>query len=89
MNVVQRKIDDQRSVFRRVFPSKNTLRDSERPVFYYPGEFIGRGAETLLHKRKVEILRFRNTRFELKFTPETKKTTKRLVGRKSKNCRPC
>ena len=56
-----RKNDDQRSVFRRVFPSKNALQ-TKRPVFYSPGEFIGRGSETHLHKRKVEILRFRAKR---------------------------
>ena len=61
MNVWQKKIDDQRSVFRRVFPSKNALR-TKRPVFYSPGEFTGRGSETHLHKRKVEILRFRAKR---------------------------
>ena len=61
MNVWQEKIDDQRSVFRRVFPPKNALR-TKRPVFYSPGEFTGRGSETHLHKRKVEILRFRAKR---------------------------
>ena len=50
------KNDDQRSVFRRVFPSKNALQ-TKRPVFYSPGEFTGRRSETHLHKRKVEILR--------------------------------
>ena len=57
----RKKIDDQRSVFRRVFPSKNALR-TKRPVFYSPGEFTGRRSETHLHKRKVEILRFRAKR---------------------------
>ena len=61
MNVWQRKIDDQRSVFQRVLPPKNALQ-TKRPVFYSPGEFTGRGAETHLHKRKVEILRFRAKR---------------------------
>ena len=46
---------------RRVFPSKNALQ-TKRPVFYSPGEFTGRGSETHLHKRKVEILRFRAKR---------------------------
>ena len=46
---------------RRVFPSKNALR-TKRPVFYSPGEFTGRGSETQLHKRKVEILSFRAKR---------------------------
>ena len=46
---------------RRVFPSKNALR-TKRPVFYSPGEFTGRRSETHLHKRKVEILRFRAKR---------------------------
>ena len=55
------KNDDQRSVFRRVFPSKNALQ-TKRPVFYSPGEFTGRKSETHLHKRKVEILRFRAKR---------------------------
>ena len=44
MNVWQKKIDDQRSFFRRVFPSKNALR-TKRPVFYSPGEFTGRWSE--------------------------------------------
>ena len=61
MNVWQRKIDDQRSVFQRVLPPKNALQ-TKRPVFYSPGEFTGRGSETHLHKRKVEILRFRAKR---------------------------
>ena len=39
-----------------MFPSKNALQ-TKRPVFYSPGEFTGRGSETHLHKRKVEILR--------------------------------
>ena len=46
---------------RRVFPSKNALQ-TKRPVFYSPGEFTGRRSETHLHKRKVEILRFRAKR---------------------------
>ena len=46
---------------RRVFPQKNALR-TKRPVFYSPGEFTGRGTETQLHKRKVEILRCRAKR---------------------------
>ena len=46
---------------RRVFPQKNALR-TKRPVFYSPGEFTGRRSETHLHKRKVEILRFRAKR---------------------------
>ena len=46
---------------RRVFPPKNALR-TKRPVFYSPGEFTGRRSETHLHKRKVEILRFRAKR---------------------------
>ena len=46
---------------RRVFPPKNTLQ-TKRPVFYSPGEFTGRKSETHLHKRKVEILRFRAKR---------------------------
>ena len=58
MNVWQRKIDDQRSVFQRVLPPKNALQ-TKRPVFYSPGEFTGRGSEAHLHKRKAEILRFR------------------------------
>ena len=61
MNVWQRKIDDQRSVFQRVLPPKNALQ-TKRPVFYSPGEFTGRGSKTHLHKRKVEILRFRAKR---------------------------
>ena len=61
MNVWQRKIDDQRSVFQRVLPPKNALQ-TKRPVFYSPGEFTGRRSETHLHKRKVEILRFRAKR---------------------------
>ena len=69
---------------RRVFPSKNALR-TKRPVFYSPGEFTGRGSEAHLHKRKVEILRFRaKTQVELKFTPKTKKPTRRPVGGESK-----
>lgn len=44
-----------------MFPSKNALQ-TKRPVFYSPGEFTGRGSETHLHKRKVEILRFRAKR---------------------------
>ena len=80
MNVWQRKIDDQRSVFQRVLPPKNALQ-TKRPVFYSPGEFTGRGSEAHLHKRKVEILRYRGKRgVELKFTPKTKKTTGRPVG---------
>ena len=46
---------------RRVFPQKNALR-TKRPVFYSPGEFTGRGSETHLHKRKVEILRYQEKR---------------------------
>lgn len=46
---------------RRVLPPKNALQ-TKRPVFYSPGEFTGRGSETHLHKRKVEILRFRAKR---------------------------
>ena len=46
---------------RRVFPPKNALQ-TKRPVFYSPGEFTGRRSETHLHKRKVEILRFRAKR---------------------------
>ena len=61
MNVWQRKIDNQRSVFRRVFPPKNALQ-TKRPVFYSPGEFTGRGSEAHLHKRKVEILRYQEKR---------------------------
>ena len=69
---------------RRVFPSKNALR-TKRPVFYSPGEFTGRGSDAHLHKRKVEILRFRaKTQVELKFTPKTKKPTRRPVGGESK-----
>ena len=84
MNVWQRKIDDQRSVFQRVFPSKNALQ-TKRPVFYSPGEFTGRGSEPHLHKRKAEILRCRaKTRIELKFTPKTKKPTRRPVGGESR-----
>ena len=84
MNVWQRKIDDQRSVFQRVLPPKNALQ-TKRPVFYSPGEFTGRGSEPHLHKRKVEILRCRGKRgFELKFTPKTKKPTRRPVGGESK-----
>ena len=80
MNVWQRKIDDQRSVFQRVLPPKNALQ-TKRPVFYSPGEFTGRGSEAHLHKRKVEILRYRGKRgVELKFTPKTKKPTGRPVG---------
>ena len=41
---------------RHVLPPKNALQ-TKRPVFYSPGEFTGRGSETHLHKRKVEILR--------------------------------
>ena len=44
-----------------MFPSKNALQ-TKRPVFYSPGEFTGRRSETHLHKRKVEILRFRAKR---------------------------
>ena len=65
---------------RRVFPPKNALR-TKRPVFYSPGEFTGRRSETHLHKRKVEILPLSGkTRVELKFTPKTKKPTRRPVG---------
>ena len=46
---------------RRVFPPKNALQ-TKRPVFYSPGEFTGRKSEAHLHKRKVEILRFRAKR---------------------------
>ena len=42
-------------------PPKNALQ-TKRPVFYSPGEFTGRGSEAHLHKRKVEILRFRAKR---------------------------
>ncbi len=80
MNVWQRKIDDQRSVFQRVLPPKNALQ-TKRPVFYSPGEFTGKGSETHLHKRKVEILHCQEKwGVELNFTPETKKTTGRPVG---------
>ena len=69
---------------RRVFPPKNALQ-TKRPVFYSPGEFTGRRSETHRHKRKVEILRFRaKTQVELKFTPKTKKPTRRPVGGESK-----
>ena len=69
---------------RRVFPSKNALQ-TKRPVFYSPGEFTGRGSEPHLHKRKVEILCCRGKRgFELKFTPKTKKPTRRPVGGEAK-----
>ncbi len=44
-----------------MFPSKNALR-TKRPAFHSPGEFTGRESETHLHKRKVEILRFRAKR---------------------------
>ena len=65
---------------RHVLPPKNALQ-TKRPVFYSPGEFTGRRSETHLHKRKVEILRYRGKRgVELKFTPKTKKPTRRLVG---------
>ena len=74
------KNDDQRSVFRRVFPSKNALQ-TKRPVFYSPGEFTGRRSETHLHKRKVEILRFRAKReLSSNLPPKTKKPTRRPVG---------
>ena len=56
MNVWQRKIDNQKSVFQRVFPSKNALQ-SKSLDFYSPEEFTGRRSETHLHKRKVKILR--------------------------------
>ena len=66
--------------FNVCFLKKKALR-TKRPVFYSPGEFTGRGSEAHLHKRKVEILRCRGKRgVELKFTPETKKPTRRPVG---------
>lgn len=65
---------------RRVFPSKNALQ-TKRPVFYSPGEFTGRGSETHLHKRKVEILRFRAKReLSSNLPPKRKKPTRRPVG---------
>ena len=49
--------------------------------FTPPGEFTGRRSETHRHKRKVEISPLSGkTRVELKFTPETKKPTRRPVG---------
>ena len=44
-----------------VFP-RLLLLQSKSLDFYSPGEFTGRGSETHLHKRKVEILRFRAKR---------------------------
>lgn len=65
----------------RVFPPPNALR-TKRPVFYSPGEFTGRGSETHLHKEKSgDSPLSGKTRVELKFTPKTKKTTRRPVGR--------
>ena len=57
-NVWQRKIDNQRSVSQRVFPSKNALQSKSLDL-YFPGEFSDRWSETHLHKRKKGILRFR------------------------------
>ena len=70
INVRQRKIDNQKSVFQRVFPSKNALQ-SKSLDFYSPGEFTG----------KLEILRWQEKRgMELKFTLKTKKPTRGPVG---------
>ena len=60
-NVWQRKIDNQRSVSQRVFPSKNALQSKSLDL-YSPGEFSDRWSETHLHKRKKGILRFRAKR---------------------------
>ena len=80
MNVWQRKIDYQRSVFQRVFPSKNALQSKSLDL-YSPGEFTGKRSETHLHKRKVEILRCQGKRrIELNFTLKTKKPTGGPVG---------
>ena len=84
INVRQRKIDNQKSVFQRVFPSKNALQ-SKSLDFYSPGEFTGKRPETHLHKRKLEILRCQEKRgIELKFTLKTKKPTRGPVGGESK-----
>ena len=60
---------------RRVFPPKNALQ-TKRLVFYSPGEFTGRRSETHLHKTLLSG----KTRVELKFTPKTRKPTRRSVG---------
>ena len=51
----RKKIDDQRSVFRRVFPPKNAL-PTKRLIFYSPGEFVGRSSEPQRKMRKQRIL---------------------------------
>ena len=52
------KNDDQRSVFRRVFPSKNALQ-TKRPVFYSPGAFTGEEVAEhlnyLMHKHEAPL----------------------------------
>ena len=84
INVRQRKIDNQKSVFQRVFPSKNALQ-SKSLDFYSPGEFTGKRPETHLHKRKLEILRCQEKRgIELNFTLKTKKPTRGPVVGESK-----
>lgn len=88
MNVWQRKIDDQRSVFQRVLPPKNALQ-TKRPVFYSPGEFTGRGSEAHLHKRKAEILRFRVKReLSSNLPPKRKNRPEDRSAENQKNGRP-
>ena len=72
---------------RRVFPSKNALQ-TKRPVFYSPGEFTGRRSETHLHKRKVEILRFRAKReLSSNLPPKRKNRPKDWSAENQKNGR--
>ena len=74
---------------RRVFPSKNALQ-TKRPVFYSPGEFTGRGSETHLHKRKVEILRFRAKReLSSNLPPKRKNRPEDRSAENQKNGRGC
>ena len=57
------------------------LLQSKSLDFYSPGEFTGRGSETHLHKRKVEILRFQAKReLSSNLPPKRKKTTRRPIG---------
>ena len=55
------KIDDQRSSFSTCVSVKKCSPDPKTGLLL-PGEFTGRRSETHLHKRKVEILRFRAKR---------------------------
>ena len=67
---------------RHVLPPKNALQ-TKRPVFYSPGEFTGRGSETHLHKRKVEILRFRAKRELSSNLPPSQKDNKFIFSKNS------